>query len=255
MSDTDLDLPLDDAAIRIDLEGFEGPLHLLLELSRAQKVDLARLSMTALADQFLAFVSDAEGERLELAADFLVMASWLAWLKSRLLLPKTERPKEEPDAESEAARLRIRLEKLAAAKRAAEALQGLPQLNRDVFLNGAPQAVAVEEQVRFTATLTDLLQAYCQRRARTLLSRHRVGGRTVFPIAEARRRLVEMAPGLDAWTRLERLAPQSTSADISPVSSTFGAALELIRDGHLEARQDKTFAPLFLRGRRKGGVG
>jgi segregation and condensation protein A len=243
----------DPEALPIDLEGFEGPLHLLLELARAQKVDLARISMAALADAFLTFVADARGRRIELAADFLVMAAWLAWLKSRLLLPKPVKPSDEPDPDHESARLRAKLANLAAAREAARRLEALDQVNRDVFLQGNPAPIAVVETVRFKASLGELLAAYGRQRSAGLLRRHQLSARTVYPIADARRRLKDMAPALKDWTPLTEIsaaAPGRAEAGMASVTaSTFGAALELARDGVLDLHQDAYGAPLLLKGR------
>lgn len=251
-----LDEPLsaDGEGLRIDLDGYEGPLHALLDLARQQRVDLARLSMTELADQFLAFVEEAQGRQIDLAAQFLVMAAWLAWLKSRLLLPKPERPKDEPDPEAESARLKARLAKLTAAKRASEQLARLPQLGWDVWLNGAPQPIAAGPDAGYTASLADLLRAYCQRRSQALLRRHRLAQRSVYPVAAARKSLEALAPQLHEWTDLDAIAPRAEAGGptrASTMASTLGAALELIRDGKLEARQAKPFDAVYLRARRR----
>lgn len=239
-------------ALQLDLDGFEGPLHVLLELARTQKVDLARLSMAALADQFIAFMDDVQGRRIDVAAEFLLMAAWLAWLKSRLLLPKPERPVEEPDPEAESARLKARLLNLEAARRAARQLDGLAHLGRDCFLFGAPQAIAVDVVPAYEATLSDLLRAYGRQRSSAAWRRHQLPQRSAYPIAKARDRLSAQAQSLQNWTPLEDLAESpedSQTVRESVVASTLGAALELVRDQVLSARQDAAFSPVLVRAR------
>lgn len=247
-------LPFDAApedVLLLDLQGYEGPLHVLLELARAQKVDLAKIALAPLVDQYLAFIERARG-RVDLAADYLVMASWLTLLKSRLLLPKPERPTDEPDPELIAVQLQLRLQRLAEARAQAARLGALMQLDRDVFLNGAPQPVAITTQVAWTATLHDLLKAYGEGRSRATRSEHRIAPRRVYTIESARKRLNELLAELSDWRPLGGLQPQRDSGPEAPspqsyVASLFSAALDLVRDQKLEARQAGQFAPLYLR--------
>ena len=169
-------------AMIVDVEGFEGPLDLLLMLARQQKVDLAKISILALADQYLGFIEEARKLRLELAADYLVMAAWLAYLKSRLLLPEAA-PAEGPSAEDMALALASRLRRLEAIREAAGKLMERPQLGRDVFGRGDPEPIAEVKRPEWTATLYDLLTAYSQQRQRTALSRVRFKKRTVWSLA------------------------------------------------------------------------
>lgn len=253
-SDPAFDAQDGEDALLLDLDGFEGPLHLMLELARAQKLDLARISLAALADQYLDFIARARSERIDLAADYLVMAAWLTFLKSRLLLPKTEKESDEPDAAELEAHLRRRLEHLARARAAAERLWAMPQLGRDVFLFGQPQPVAITREPVWQANLYDLLGAYGAHWTRVLAHRaHDVRPRTTYPIEAARKRLETLlAQSLDEWKPIERLAPHPERSENAPtpssyVASLLGAALELARDGKLEMRQAEPFSSLYLK--------
>ncbi|MDQ0468768.1 segregation and condensation protein A [Labrys wisconsinensis] len=241
----------DDPTLVVDVDGFEGPLDLLLELSRRQKVDLARISILALAEQYLAFIEAARKLRLELAADYLVMAAWLAYLKSRLLLP--EPPKgEEPPAAELAAALAFRLKRLEAMRTASESLQGRPQLGREVFFRGMPEGVRRSDAPRYEATLYDLLSAYARQRQRSVLARVRLPDRNVWTLAEARELLERLVGPAHDWTSLtdfllDYLADPATRATVK--ASSFSASLELAKEGRLDLRQDKAFAPIYIRGR------
>ena len=237
----------------LDLDGYEGPLHALLELARAQKVDLAQIKLGPLVDQYVAFVEAARA-RIDLAAEYLVMAAWLTLLKSRLLLPRPERPSDEPDPEQVAAHLQLRLQHLARARAQAARLSNLMQLDRDVFLNWASQPIAVTTQLEWTATLHDLLSAYCDGRTRHIRVRHRIAPRRVYTLETARQRLENLLENMDDWRPIGALQPPRDRGPEAPepgsyVASLFGAALELVRDQKLEARQDDQFAPLYLRRR------
>ena len=180
----------DGDALVIDIDGYEGPLHVLLALARSQKVDLLQLSITRLADQYLAFVQQARRVRFSLAADYLVMAAWLAYLKSRLLLPKPERPKaEEPPAEEMAAQLAFRLAKLDAMRKAAEALQGGPQLGRDIFGRGDPEAIRIVPSTRLEGDLYGLMSAYIEQRRKEQGRHYTPRGQQAYPLEDARDRL------------------------------------------------------------------
>lgn len=239
--------------LHIDVDGFEGPLDLLLELARRQKVDLHRISVLALAEQYLAFIAEAGRMRLELAADYLVMAAWLAFLKSRLLLP--EPPKsDEPSATDLATALALRLRRLEAIRRAASRLADRDRLGRDVFGRGAPEPVIESGEQVFAATIYDLLDAYARQRQKHVRSRVTVHKREVWSLAEARQALERLiGPGAD-WAALATfLAPLSTPATRTTVlASSFTAALELVRQGRLALRQEGAFAPLWVRGMPSG---
>src|SRR6478609_9099936 len=197
------DLASDERALIVDVEGFEGPLDLLLMLARQQKVDLAKISILALADQYLAFIEEARRIRLELAADYLVMAAWLAYLKSRLLLPEKD-GEVGPSAEDMATALALRLRRLEAIRNAADALTGRPQLGRDVFGRGAPEPIADIKRPEWTATLYDLLTAYSQQRQKNVLSHVRFAARTVWSLAEARETLTRLIGTSYDWSRLDQ---------------------------------------------------
>src|SRR5476651_2893937 len=175
----------DEPSLVIDVEGYEGPLDLLLAPARTQKVDLAKISILALANQYLQFIDAARKLRLEPAADYLVMAAWLAYLKSRLLLPEVA-PGEGPSAEDMALALAYRLRRLEAFREVATQLMNRPQLNRDIFARGAPEPIAEIKQPEWSATLYDLLTSYASQRQRSVLSRVRFKKRTVWSLAEAR---------------------------------------------------------------------
>lgn len=238
-------------AMIVDVEGFEGPLDLLLTLARQQKVDLAKISILALADQYLTFIEAARKLRLELAADYLVMAAWLAYLKSRLLLPEAA-PGEGPSAEDMALALAYRLRRLEAFREVAGRLMGRPQLNRDVFARGAPEPIAEIKQPEWSATLYDLLTAYANQRQRSVLSRVRFKKREVWSLAEARSALERLIGQSADWSRLDQylvsyVVEPSLAATV--FASSFASALELVREGFAEIHQKESFAPIYLRKR------
>jgi segregation and condensation protein A len=245
----------DGEALIVDLEGYEGPLHVLLALARNQKVDLRQLSILKLADQYLAFVHRARGARFSLAADYLVMAAWLAYLKSRLMLPKPARDDAGPPAEELAAALAFRLAKLDAMRRAAEALMRLPRLMRDVFPRGDPQALRISPSSRLDGDLYGLVQAYVGQRKRDVRRRYQPRAPEAYPLDDARRHLRGKLPELRVWTSLSAVAPlPAPAADAGPsrasyLASTLSAGLELVREGELEARQVEAFADVYLRSR------
>ena len=241
----------------VDLEGYEGPLHVLLALARTQKVDLLKLSITKLAEQYLAFVHEARRRNFSLAADYLVMASWLAYLKSRLLLPRTEKGKgEEPPAEEMAAALAFRLQKLEAMRKASEALMARPQLKRDVFTRGDPQATVIVPSDRIDASLYELMAAYVTQRRREQARHYNPGQRVeAFPLEAARDWLREIMPRLSEWTPLERVVPERDGEGPSQASltaSTLSASLELVKEGAMDVRQEKAFEDLWLKRRGQG---
>jgi segregation and condensation protein A len=248
-------------ALILDLDGYEGPLHVLLALARSQKVDLLQISITALADQYLGFVHQAKQRRFALAADYLVMAAWLTYLKSRLLLPKPDRKSAEgPEPEEMAAVLAFRLSKLDAMRLAGERLMALPQTGRDVFSRGDPQARTIVSATRPQGDLYALIQAYATQRLRQMGRRYQAAARVeAYPLEAARDHLRQLLPGLCAWTPLQQVAPKSDTEGPSPASymaSTFSAGLEMTKEGALELRQVEAFADLMLRARRlTAGVG
>jgi segregation and condensation protein A len=242
---------IDGEALIIDIDGFEGPLDLLLALARTQKVDLLRLSVTKLADQYLAFVRQARRSRFSLAADYLVMAAWLAFLKSRLLLPRPERPAEDDiPAEAVAAQLAFRIAKLDAMRRAVAALTSRPIRNRDVFTRGDPDALKIVSHNRRDGDLVALMAAYLQPRARSETRAYRPQPTESYRLDDARDRLRSLAPAMKTWTPLSRVAPQADGEGptrASFVASTLSAGLELVREGELEMRQLAPFAEIYLR--------
>jgi segregation and condensation protein A len=242
----------DEPSLMVDVEGFEGPLDLLLTLARQQKVDLAKISILALADQYLAFIEEARKMRLELAADYLVMAAWLAYLKSRLLLPE-QHPAEGLSAEEMANALALRLRRLEAIRKFAEQLMSRPQLGRDVFHRGQPEPIAEIRHPQWSATLYDLLSAYASRRQIQSRSVVRVPKRTVWSLAEAREALERLIGQSMDWSPLDQyLVAYLTDPAIAAtvLASSFAAALEMIREGRLEAHQQGAFSPLYLRKKR-----
>jgi segregation and condensation protein A len=238
-------------AMIVDVEGYEGPLDLLLMLARQQKVDLHKISILALADQYLSFIEAARQVRLELAADYLVMAAWLAYLKSRLLLPEAP-PGEGPSAEDMALALSFRLRRLEAFREVASRLMNRPQLNRDVFARGLPEPIAEIKQPEWTATLYDLLSAYASQRQRSVLSRVRFKKRSVWSLAEARAALERLIGESSDWSRIDQFL---ISYVVEPAlaatvfASSFASALELVREGHAEIHQKESFAPIYMRKR------
>jgi segregation and condensation protein A len=243
------------AALIVDLDGYEGPLHVLLALARNQKVDLLQLSISKLADQYLAFVREARRSQFALAADYLVMAAWLAYLKSRLLLPKPAVKDAEPPAEELAAALAFRLAKLDAMRRAVEALEARAILGRDVFIRGDPEAIQINARSSLDGDLFELVQAYARQRQREAQRRYSPQRPQAYPLEDARQRLRSRLPDLAAWTALQAIAPVGGGPDsggagrASCLASTLAAGLELVKEGALEARQLDAFADLYLRAR------
>jgi segregation and condensation protein A len=238
-------------ALMIDVDGYEGPLDLLLTLARQQKVDLAKISILALADQYLTFIEAARKIRLELAADYLVMAAWLAFLKSRLLLP--EPPSAEgPSAEEMATALANRLRRLEALREAANRLMNRPQFQRDIFPRGNPESIAEIRHPKFTATLFDLLTAYAAQRQQRVLATVHLTKRTVWSLAEARASLERLVGVAEDWSCLDEFLLTyvvDPSQKATVFASSFAAALELVREGEMEINQKQAFAPIYFRKR------
>jgi segregation and condensation protein A len=245
-------------ALIVNLDGFAGPLDVLLALARTQKVDLAKISVLALAEQYLAFITAARKLRLELAADYLVMAAWLAFLKSKLLLPREHAAEDEPSGDELAARLAFRLKRLEAMRNAAATLLTRKRLGRDVFARGMPEGVRTIRVRQYTAAIYDLLKAYAEQRRRTTRRVHVVPRRTVWSIKEARERLEAMVGDWTSeWIELEKyLAQYLANPDIArtAVASSFGAALEMAREGLVELSQAEPFAPIYMRKREAGAA-
>jgi segregation and condensation protein A len=248
--DFDLAQATGEPTFTVDLDGFEGPLDLLLELARRQRVDLARISILALAEQYLRFVESARKLRLELAADYLVMAAWLAFLKSRLLLPAHSEPAE-LDAPALAEGLAQRLRALAAIRKAGEYLMGRPRLGRDFFTRGEAEVeVATSGRIAYQANLYDLLAAYARQTQRHALARVRFKTREVWSLAEARQALTSLVGAQADWTAFDNFlleACADSQMRRSARASTFAASLELAREGKIEMRQERAFAPIWLR--------
>ncbi len=239
----------------VDVDGFEGPLDLLLTLARTQKVDLRQISILALSQQYLVFVEEAKALRIELAADYLVMAAWLAFLKSRLLLPPD--PAEEgPSGEDLAAHLAFQLERLQAMRDCAAQLMARDRLGRDVFARGLPEPVEQIRRVAYTATLLDLMQAYSRIRTRDEFRPFVMDRDSVFTMEEALDRMRGMIGFAGTWTDIQSYLPEGWRGDPvkwrSATAATFAASLELVKEGRVELRQDGLFAPVHLR-RRDGG--
>jgi len=244
----------DEPRLIVNLDGFEGPLDLLLTLARNQKVDLARISILALADQYLAYVTQARRLRIELAAGYLVMVAWLAYLKSRLLLPDEEVDAEEPSGPEMAAALARRLRRLAAMRDAAAALMDRPQLGRDVFAAGRVEGLPVREEALHESTLHELLRAYAAHRVRRQPRRLLIELSAYHSMEDAYKRLSQLLGSTPEWETLARFLPrgpgeESEAAARSGLASTLAATLELAREGRLHIRQLEPFGPIYLRRR------
>jgi len=240
--------PGDDQALYLELDGWEGPLDLLLDLARRQKVDLRRISILGLVDQYLVYIERAEALRLELAADYLVMAAWLAYLKSALLLPREEQ--EDPSPEELALRLQLRLQRLGAMREAAARLMGRDRLGRDVFSRGAPEGLRVDRRNAWACDWFDLIQAYGHVKARTAPVVHMVRDRMVMTLDSALSRVSAMLGVNLDWMELRDFLPPHADPRLrrSALASSFVAALELARTGRAELEQEAVFGPLRLRG-------
>jgi segregation and condensation protein A len=238
---------IDDASLYLELDGWEGPLHLLLDLARRQKVDLRQISILALVDQYLDYIDRAEALKLELAADYLVMAAWLAYLKSGLLLPKEEQ--EEPSADELALRLQLRLARLGAMRESAARLMARDRLGRDVFARGAPEGLRIDRKNLWQCDWFSLVQAYGQVKARTQPAVHMVRDRMVLTLDAALERVSAMLGVTLNWMLLEEFLPPNAEAKLrkSALASSFVAVLELARLGKAELAQDEVFGPLRTR--------
>jgi len=240
----------------LDIDGYEGPLHLLLELARKQKVDLARISILELAEQYISFIKTAQDLRIELAADYLVMASWLAYLKSRLILPKDGDEELMPEADELAAHLAFRLQRLEAMRRASAGLFRLPQEGQAVFKRGMPEGLRSRTTPLWNAEIFDILQAYGTSRSRSAIQNHKLPKPLVLSLEGARTRLrraiMALSSDSEDWTSLESLFPAKDEFDEDiPIesikASSLLASLELTKEGHMELRQTGAFTPIFVR--------
>ncbi|HEY0213620.1 MAG TPA: ScpA family protein [Paenirhodobacter sp.] len=238
-------------ALIIDVDGYEGPLDLLLSLSRTQKVDLRKISVLELAEQYFIFVTQAKMLRIELAADYLVMVAWLAFLKSRLLLPP-DPTAEGPSAEDLAAHLAFQLERLQAMREAAASLMARDQLGRDFFARGDPQGIARVRETNYDLSLMDLMQAYARLRTRDEFRPYAFDRKNLFTMEQALARLRAVVGYAGDWTDLSSYLPEGWSEPKrrrSATAATFAASLELAKQGQIEIRQQDTFAPIAIRAR------
>ncbi|MFD1251870.1 segregation and condensation protein A [Devosia equisanguinis] len=244
--------PAADEILLVDVGGYEGPLDLLLDLARRQKVDLASISVLALAEQYLRFIETVRERRIEVAADYLVMAAWLAYLKSRLMVPQAPSD-DEPSGEMLAAMLQFRLKRLEAMRDAAAQLVNLPRLGRDVHARGAPEGISIARRAVWEASLYDLLKAYSSQRERGIVAEYTPFVRNVWSLQEARDLLQRLIGDSLEWVSLDTyliqyLAKPSERATVR--ASTFASSLELVRQGEIDIRQTETFGPILMRRRR-----
>lgn len=235
--------------LTLDLDGFEGPIDVLLALAREQKVDLAKISILQLADQYLAYIADVRQVRLEIAADYLVMAAWLAYLKSRLLLPEPE-GEAEPTAEAMASALQFQLRRLEAMQEAGMRLMARPLVGRDVFPHGAPEGVKLIVDEQLEPNLYELLKAYGAIRGKDENAVLEISPSELYSMETAMVRLREMLGSVPDWTELTAFLPANLRDSLiarSAVAATFAASLELVREGMVHLRQTAAFAPIYLR--------
>ncbi|WP_434051968.1 MAG: ScpA family protein [Roseibium sp.] len=245
----DEDRAISEPQLVVDVEGFEGPLDLLLGMARTQKVDLAKISILQLVEQYLTFVAEARRMRLELAADYLVMAAWLAFLKSKLLLPD-QKDEDEPTGEELAAALAFRLRRLEAMREVSEKLMNRSRQGREVFHRGDPETMSVQQKSIWDASIYDLLSAYAIQRQRQSVTSVRVLKRKVWSLQEARVLLTRLVGRVSEWAPLnaylrDYLYDNKDWATV--VASTFSASLEMVREGQVEIRQGEAFSPVYIR--------
>lgn len=238
---------VDTDALYLELDGWEGPLDLLLDLARRQKVDLRQISILALVEQYLDYIEQAEALKLELAADYLVMAAWLAYLKSAMLLPKDEQ--EDPSPEELALKLQLRLQRLGAMRDAAARLMGGDRIGRDVFLRGAPEGLEIARKTLWDSDQYALIEAYGRVKARTAPAVHMVRERPVMTLESALERVSNMLGVTLEWVELRDFLPPHAEPRLrrSALASSFVAALELARLGKAEIAQEEVFGPMRLR--------
>ncbi len=246
----DYQQPVEDSLV-LDLDGFEGPIDVLLALARTHKVDITKISILGLAEQYLAFISRAHALRLEIAADYLVMAAWLAYLKSRLLLPSTG-DEDEPTGAELAARLAFQLQRLGAMRKAAGQLMERSRLGQDFYARGEPDPLIVDTTTMFNASLYDLLTVYAAIRERQGASTLQITPTKLYSMDDALERLEKLLGHTPDWTTLSRFLPEGIGDELvmrSAIASTFAASLELARQGKLQLNQSQTFAPIYVRAR------
>jgi segregation and condensation protein A len=247
--------PQDGAHFVVDVAGYEGPLDVLLTLAREQKVDLVHVSILDLADQFLGWVAEARRSNLELAADYLVMAAWLAYLKSRLLLPEPE-GEEEPSGEEMAAALQFQLQRLEAMQQAGATLMARPRRGQDFHVRGMPERFGGNFRTVYETSLYDLLRAYADQRRRADTRTMHIEPLTLYSVDDALKRIRSLLGHAPDWQVLQRFLPEGMEEPLaarSALAATFTAVLELAREGRLSVRQDGLFAPIFVRGGAAGG--
>lgn len=246
----DLRTPADDIILHLDLDGYEGPIDVLLTLAREQKVDLTKIRILPLVDQYLAFIRGILHRRLEVAADYLVMAAWLAYLKSRLLLPDPPSEEAEPSAEEMAANLAFQLQRLEAMQKAGAKLLDGRLLGRDVFARGLPERFEAHTKTRWDATLYELLTAYADHKRRTDFSRLKIAATELYSMDDALQRLTARLGDMPLWEALSSFLPTDIRDGLvfrSAVAATFLAALELAKSGRLDLRQNERFGPILVR--------
>ena len=240
------------AELVVDLDGFEGPIGMLLVLAREQKVDLTRISILALAEQYLTFIAEAHRLRLELAADYLVMAAWLAYLKSRMLLPDPP-PDDEPTVAELAEALHFRLLRLEAMQQVGKALMDRPLLGRDIFPHGAPEGLKTVTRPVYAVSLYELLKSYGDHRSRGDATVLHIRAPEYYSVDDAIRRLSQMIGHTIEWRQLGAFLPPQLRTGVlgrSALASTFVASLELAKTGEIELRQEEIYGPIFVRGAR-----
>jgi segregation and condensation protein A len=243
-------------AFILDVDGYEGPLDLLLDLARRQKVDLTKISILALVDQYLAFIDRVRELRIEIAADYLVMASWLAFLKSKLILPRAA-PEDIAEADDLAIKLALRLQRLAQIRQAAQVLVGRHRLGIDVFACGQPVAIKGKKSRVWDAELVDVLQAYVEHRQRTVTTRMSVGHRAVWSLVDAKEAIQGILGEIIDWTPIEpyldkfmtRIDAPPRKARATVKASTLSAMLEMVREGILDLKQDGQYGPITVKRR------
>lgn len=242
--------------LHVDVDGYEGPLDLLLDLARRQKVDLAAISILALSEQYLAFIDTVRERRIEVAADYLVMAAWLAYLKSRLMVPQAPGD-EEPSGEMLAAMLQFRLKRLEAMRMAAARLLNRPRLGLHVYARGTPEGLEVAKKSIWEASYYELLKAYSAQRERTSIVEYRPATRTVWSLQDARDILKRLIGDSGEWVSMDTYLTQYLARPDERATvraSTFASSLELVRQGEIEVRQTETFGPIYLRRRRSDSI-
>ncbi len=247
--------PPDDEVMYVDVDGYEGPLDLLLDLARRQKVDLAQISVLALAEQYLSFIETVREKRIEIAADYLVMAAWLAYLKSRLMVPQVASD-DEPTGEMMAALLQFRLKRLEAMRRTAMQLMNRPLLGQRVFARGAPEPITIQRNSLWEASLFDLLKAYATNRERGIPNDYTPRERNVWSLQEAREILNRLIGDNLDWVPLDSYLAEYLATPeqrTTAMASTFASSLELVRQGQVELRQSLAFGPLLVRRRKSDG--